>query len=567
MVESERERIRVAFQGGGAAVAGLLPVAQAFYNLSEGKRPLFSIDRVAGTSAGSIAGAILASGIPPVQFKDWITSNHTEYSTKLARPTFLFGAAFSLYWGYPLYSHEVIEKFIRNMFEAVVGKEFDDRFSSMKIALSICATDISNRDLVVYCSEKEVASRNYRPLSEAVADSCSIPFIFKGPKSAARPTIVDGGILDNLPVDALFDDDISNSSIFGVTVRHSQYTPDILKSSRYAALIVSNLIDGNVRKSLARVNDTNVIDLVYPGDAMDFDFAVNYLDRKFDERTRYFEAKIRAQYEPTTAPSFRGAPLRTGQRLVSSPDIQRSSASGLYSAFATSHITVENITIIYFLNTFSKQENRENIFDHSIKRYRVVPIVTNGIFAFKIFFSSSDGLFDRMRKTVQVVDDKKRPLKFHTLLGEVEPEKDGTFSHEVMLFIEVGGEPLMSFVEVIIDATVEKEFHQIDYKEDSISGKEAINFFSGGGKSVREIDCVFVYDANVYDEVSITPRDHPESHLNEKSVFKMEELEVSQVSEMFSLQPPEKIVRGWRGKLQSGENSYCGLDISVTIQR
>ena len=58
---------RIAFQGGGPNLITLLAAASAVYDLHNNKKEEYTaVNKLSGTSAGSIAAGILATGLDPI---------------------------------------------------------------------------------------------------------------------------------------------------------------------------------------------------------------------------------------------------------------------------------------------------------------------------------------------------------------------------------------------------------------------------------------------------------------------------------------------------------------------
>lgn len=156
--------------GGGIRGIAHLGVVKALYE--EG----ISFSKISGTSAGAIVGAFLANGYHP----DYIL--HTFKVTNLFRyikPTIKGFGLLSLQNTNILY-----QQFLPKTFE------------ELKTPLVVAATDIGNARIAYFSSGELI-----KPIQ---ASSC-IPAVFK-PIEIDGKVYVDGGLLDNFPVEVIMDD-------------------------------------------------------------------------------------------------------------------------------------------------------------------------------------------------------------------------------------------------------------------------------------------------------------------------------------------------------------------------
>jgi NTE family protein len=134
------------------------------------------IDRLSGTSAGSIVAALYAYGYAPDRIFEIIKSLSIF---KSVRPAWTWTGLLKMDG-----LQELLHKFIP-----------ENSFAALKIPLTVAATEI-RKGHVHYFHEGE--------LIPAIIASCSIPAIFE-PRQFNGGLYVDGGIFDNLPVRAVRD--------------------------------------------------------------------------------------------------------------------------------------------------------------------------------------------------------------------------------------------------------------------------------------------------------------------------------------------------------------------------
>ncbi|MGJ8684472.1 MAG: patatin-like phospholipase family protein [Nonlabens sp.] len=170
-------KIGLALSGGGAkgiAHAGLIKA------LNERK---IQVDKVAGTSAGALIGALFAAGIEVEVIFDFFKSSNLFHPSKFAfgQPGFIKSNVFI----------EHISSYIPL-----------DSFESLKIPLIVTATDLNNARLKVFDS-----GELYYP----ILASAAFPGVFT-PVSIEDNTYIDGGVINNFPIDLLDDCDIKLGS-------------------------------------------------------------------------------------------------------------------------------------------------------------------------------------------------------------------------------------------------------------------------------------------------------------------------------------------------------------------
>lgn len=158
-------KIGLALSGGGARGFAHLGVLQAMYELD-----MFP-DIISGTSAGSIVGAMIASGHMPEECLKFFIGKKIYH---FARPTMSKKGIMTM-----LMMEERLAEFLGVT-----------TFEELKIPLVVTATDILNGKPVHFESGE---------LLPRVLASCSIPVVFT-PREIDQVEYVDGGVFMNLPV-------------------------------------------------------------------------------------------------------------------------------------------------------------------------------------------------------------------------------------------------------------------------------------------------------------------------------------------------------------------------------
>ncbi len=158
----------IVLSGGGARGAAHLGVLKAIDELG------IKISAISGVSAGAVIGALYAAGVPP----ETILEELKEQS--------YFGIKELVWMKTGLFKMASL----RAKLEELIGK---DDFDCLKIPLFINATDILTGTMVTFSKG---------PLYDAILGSASVPVVFE-PTPYNNYQLLDGGILNNLPVEPL----------------------------------------------------------------------------------------------------------------------------------------------------------------------------------------------------------------------------------------------------------------------------------------------------------------------------------------------------------------------------
>ncbi len=167
-VIGRRVKLGLALGGGGGLGIAHIGVIKALEEL--GIVPSF----VAGTSAGSVIGAMYASGLNSVQMTEiakTVKVKDIRNSSFLLKPS----------------SAENIEEILNDVFK----KELV--FSELKVPFTAVSCDMRTG------KEMDI---NYGSVAKAVAGSCAVPGVFK-PVVYNDMHLVDGGLKNNLPTDVV----------------------------------------------------------------------------------------------------------------------------------------------------------------------------------------------------------------------------------------------------------------------------------------------------------------------------------------------------------------------------
>lgn len=167
-METTKKRVGFSLSGGGARASAHIGIIKAL------RENGIEASCVAGTSGGSIIGALYASGMSA---EEMLTFAEEGKVLKMYKP------------GLPIKGITNLD-FLGGLLDKYIEK---DSFEDLNIPLSVVATNLMT-------GEKAVFERG--ELYRAVIASCSIPLVFK-PVEIDGTLYADGGIIDNMPVTPL----------------------------------------------------------------------------------------------------------------------------------------------------------------------------------------------------------------------------------------------------------------------------------------------------------------------------------------------------------------------------
>jgi predicted acylesterase/phospholipase RssA len=318
IVNMSAPSIQLAFQGGGAKLIDMLPIAHAFLHCHNNRT--IRISAVSGTSAGAICAALIATGCNFNDLRRFLSeSGHTHITRiipsqvrsferfatagMLQRITILLGNA--SYIKRVVFDGEAVLN--EKEFSAFVSKllSFGDRRIKMiedtseGIPLLINTSNVER-------SENHVFEKG--SLVEAVVDSCSIPFAFRSFSKLSATPFVDGGLCENLPIDCLLTRD-SKDPVFAVFPSVENGTDPVANALAYLMRLFAASINHGVKRSKALVSPAFSISI--ESDLSTFSFAealarisnTDWYENRFAAQIHRIE-DFAASYGPTKPDSF-----------------------------------------------------------------------------------------------------------------------------------------------------------------------------------------------------------------------------------------------------------------------
>jgi NTE family protein len=201
------------FEGGGARGIAFIGAIQAM------EEENVEWERLAGTSAGALIAALLASGYKSYEIRDRVSE--LDFS-KLRGKSYLnripiFGIFLELMINLGIYKNDYLESWVDSLLSEKGIMTFADLPDGK---LKIIASDISNGQMLILPDDLD----RYRmtpadiKVSTAVMMSASMPFFYRPviwkSKNHNKSYILDGGLLSNFPI-WIFDTDNPRFPTFG----------------------------------------------------------------------------------------------------------------------------------------------------------------------------------------------------------------------------------------------------------------------------------------------------------------------------------------------------------------
>ena len=257
IAEAARPRIGLVLGGGGARGAAHIGVLEV---LEELRVP---IDCVAGTSMGGLVAGAFAAGLSPGLMRkrladaDWRDMFNDLPPFEQINPRrkeilrgFVPGSETGIKDGGLSYQTGVVDgQKIKLFINRLVGSSRGERFiQDLPLPLSIIATDIGNGDRVVFREGS---------LTTAMRATMSVPGLLS-PVSVAGRKLVDGGLVDNVPIGEARDR-CKADIVIAINVGSPMLDADSVGSLlTVTAQMVNILTEQNVTRSLASLKPTDI---------------------------------------------------------------------------------------------------------------------------------------------------------------------------------------------------------------------------------------------------------------------------------------------------------------------
>lgn len=389
--------IQLAIQGGGAKITHLIAALEAVQNLE--REGVLRVTRIAGTSAGAIAGALYAARVDMQRARAAFESHREELLRAFPPVSARLRAAWKLVTRRPFWDAAPLRRVVASLLAPC------ERLGDLEIPLVIVAADLTNMQPRVYAGAAE-------PLISSLMDSAGIPFFFRTAVPDAHGgyrVIVDGGVCDNLPTDEL-SYSAENGEVVGITFSVSRNGTPLSGYLDFARALLDTALNASVlRAQLALGLNSFVIRT----DAGSFDFH------------RAFEHGLGAEYRETRllAEAFfrdyaaRAARLEAERRLpLASPEEARTDlpetrlhdvVRGLRSMYREQQepVRFEMLSLRMVVTAASKGDGADHVRHELVFRAASQPVG-----CYKIKLTSASG--SEQKTECEVFDRNGRPIAF-----------------------------------------------------------------------------------------------------------------------------------------------------------
>lgn len=367
-------KLNVAFQGGGARLVTLIAAACALREL-ETKYEL-EFDRIAGTSAGSIAACMFASKKPIDKQIASLRENGGALLKAMATP----GPAsiWNFLRGQPIYREETIRQMVHDCILRVDNNYTQHTLGDLRHKVSIVTSDLHQRERRV---ENETGDT---PAAAVIAASCALPFVFRTFKH--QDGVVDGGICSNLPTDLIVDR--QSPHVVPLAFRFRKGEPPACRASNhfsYAASFLFTAMDSSVEIAAEHVQAAGGYVCVIPDQfgTMEFERALRE-GLKPDEFDPVVNS-IRGELEQTILAIMKKDAARELQAL-SKP--MNESITDIHNSLVAQYpyVVEEQSTCVLANSLCQAGDPRSEQIDEVHKVLRIKPAGAAGVFAFRAGF-------------------------------------------------------------------------------------------------------------------------------------------------------------------------------------
>jgi predicted acylesterase/phospholipase RssA len=284
--------VQIAFQGGGARLGDFLAAAEVLQ--AEERAGRICVRRVAGTSAGAIAAAILACGGESA--KD-VRAHLQLAGSRLAQIVSGTAAgeinlksplnAINVWRGKPLLNinglrkvlSEVLEVALNSGRKASVQHKIDPRLRAPSLtfddiarmsgkSLFVIAADLIEQHGVIYPERSHII--------DALVNSCAIPFAFRGHRELVANPHVDGGLCEYLSSDVLLAGVQQFGEVLAISFAQESDGRAPESAASYIQALISTAIRGSVARSTERLAPGAVLFLQSSHSTFDFAKAFTY---------------------------------------------------------------------------------------------------------------------------------------------------------------------------------------------------------------------------------------------------------------------------------------------------
>lgn len=271
--------IDLILKGGGSKIAALVGAYAALEKYN------YNAKRVAGTSAGSIVGGMVAAGFPAGEITKLVLKTDMAKIARDLNVPLIWNWNFRDKWG--MFKGDRFTEW----YGRVLAKKGITTFEGLEIELRVVATDLTNRKQVVFPEtgifratgidgtkyQSEIINHEFS-IARAVRMSMSIPYVFTPVKYNGN-IIVDGFILNNLPI-TIFDDHPRQTIAIQLLGEKDTKPNKITNGCEFGVAIMDTMFATMEREHIEEASWANVIQ-VNTGDISGTDFGISRKDKEW----------------------------------------------------------------------------------------------------------------------------------------------------------------------------------------------------------------------------------------------------------------------------------------------
>ena len=268
--------IQLAIQGGGAKITHLIAALEAVQSLQ--RRGILRVTRIAGTSAGAIAGALFAAGVDMQRARDAFEADRDRLLRAFPPTSARLRAAWCLLTARPFWDAAPLRRLLVRLLAP------REHLGDLEIPLTIVASDLTNMQVCTY-------DRPDAPLISSLLDSAGIPFFLRTPPGRRRDAyrvIVDGGVCENLPSDKL-SYSATEGEVVGITFSGARTGAPLRGFLDFARALLETALNASVLRAQLALGPNN---FMIHTDGGSFDFAHAFTAGLGAE---YRETRLRAE--------------------------------------------------------------------------------------------------------------------------------------------------------------------------------------------------------------------------------------------------------------------------------
>lgn len=329
-----RLRFQLALQGGGARFVDLMAVLSALQEL----RHVIEITRIAGTSAGSLAGCLFAA---QHNMEDLWRRLCADQKVSEILASYKAPSRTSFLWHFlrhssPLWDTTSLSTYLHALFE----EKKKSRLRQLDPEVRVIATDLRGRRCKVHDKTHDAA------INHAILDSCGLPFLFRGwRKDENAELLVDGGLCENLPVESLLDGDEDLGPVIAVTFKPTDQERAPVNFLSFAYSLLEAAINHSVSRAVLHHSVAHVCEVETSLRTLDFTKALNTgywseFKRIRDDTINSLQGMLSARRHD--------APLSAKTRARKDPLLKSLLETNFliyHTAFASKHVTYEHVIL------------------------------------------------------------------------------------------------------------------------------------------------------------------------------------------------------------------------------